>query len=172
MFHNIQINDLPLEGKCYKGELRTDLFGLRAADDPRFVPPVTFSVNVKLDGPDVVVEGWVRARFELECARCGKWLPYDVEMENYYSMEPRDGAATLDLTEQIREDILLSLPGYPRCEDSNVESRTCPAEGQFAAESEFAPLEPAETVEPERRDVWGALDKIHPSDGAPARPKK
>ncbi len=52
MFHNIQINDLPLEGKCYKGELRTDLFGLRAADDPRFVPPVTFSVNVKLDGPD------------------------------------------------------------------------------------------------------------------------
>ena len=171
MFHNIHLNDLPLDGKFFEGELRTDLFGLSEPDDPRFVPPVTFGLTVSLDGPDVVIEGWIRARFQMHCARCSQWFPMDVDLENYYSQEPRDGAATLDLTAQIREDILLALPGYPRCEDSNVESRTCPAEGQFAAESEFAPLDPAETLEPERRDVWGALDKIHPPDGASARPK-
>jgi uncharacterized metal-binding protein YceD (DUF177 family) len=123
-----------------------------------------------VDGPDFIVEGSIHARFELECARCGQWFPMDVELENYYSQEPRDGVATLDLTAHIREDILLALPGYPRCEDSNVESRTCPAEGKFATESEFTPLEEAETEEPQHRDVWDVLDQIQPSTGAPKRP--
>ncbi len=172
MFHNIHLNDLPLDGKFFEGELRTDLFGLTAPGDPRFVPPVTFALTVKVDGPDVIMEGSISARFEMVCARCGQWFPWDVELENYYSQEPRDGAAILDLTVQIREDILLALPGYPRCEDSNVESRTCPAEGRFPAESEYVPLEPVATEEPARRDVWDVLDQIDPSSGAPAHPKK
>jgi uncharacterized protein len=171
MFHNIHLNELPPEGKFFEGEIRTDVFQLTANDDPRYIPPVTFALNVRLDGPDVVVEGTISARFELECARCGQWFPYDVELENFYSQEPRDGAVTLDLTAQVREDILLALPGYPRCEDSNVEERICPAEGQFAAESEFAPLNETETIEPERRDVWNVLDQLDSSTGAPARPK-
>lgn len=172
MFHNIHLNDLPPDGKFFEGELRTDLFGLTTLGDPRFVPPVTFALTVKVDGPDVIMEGSISARFEMVCARCGQWFPWDVELENYYSQEPRDGAAILDLTVQIREDILLALPGYPRCEDSNVESRTCPAEGRFPVESEYVPLEPVEAEEPQRRDVWDVLDQIDPSSGAPAHPKK
>lgn len=171
MFHNIHLNELPPEGKFFEGEIRIDPFQLTGNDDPKYVPPVTFALNVRLDGPDVVVEGTIGARFEMECARCGQWFPYDVELENFYSQEPRDGAITLDLTSQIREDILLALPGYPRCDDSNVEDRTCPADGQFAAESAFKPLNEAETAEPERRDVWNVLDQLDPSSGAPARPK-
>ncbi len=170
MFHNIHLNELPADGKVFDGEIRNDVFNLPAKDDPRFVPPVEFSLTVRVDGPDVVVEGSISARFEMECARCGQWLPMDVELGNYYSQEPRDGRDTLDLTALIREDILLALPGYPRCEDSNVESRTCPAEGKFPAESEFNPLEEAETGEPQHRDVWDALDQIQPSTGAPRRP--
>ena len=171
MFHNIHLNELPPEGKFFEGEIRTDLFQLTAKDDPRFVPPVTFALTVRLDGPDVIVEGTISARFELECARCGQWFPYDVELGEFYSQEPRDGAATLDLTSEVREDILLALPGYPRCEDSNVEDRTCPSDGRFAAESEFTPLNEPETAEPERRDVWDVLDKLDPPTGASAHPK-
>jgi uncharacterized metal-binding protein YceD (DUF177 family) len=172
MFHNIHLNELPLDGQIFEGEIRNDLFGLAGNGDPRFVPPARFSLNVRLDGPDVVVEGTIHARFEMECARCGQWFPMDVELDNYYSQEPRDGRATLDLTGQIREDILLALPGYPRCEDSNVESRTCPASGKFVPESEFVPLEEAETEEPPHRDVWDVLDQIQPpTTGAPRRPK-
>ena len=172
MFHNIHLNELPPEGKFFEGEIRTDPFQLTANDDPRYIPPVTFGLNVRLDGPDVIVEGTIRARFELECARCGQWFPYDVELENFYSQEPREGAITLDLTAQVREDILLALPGYPRCEDSNVEERTCPAQDKFSAESEYIPLTEDETTETDRRDVWNVLDQLdQPSSGAPARPK-
>lgn len=171
MFHNIHLNELPPEGKLFEGEIRNDMFGLTGKDDPRFVPPVNFSLTVRLDGPDVVVEGSIGARFELECARCGQWFPMDVELDNYYTQEPRDGRSTLDLTGQIREDILLALPGYPRCEDSNVESRTCPASGKFPAESDYIPLAEAETEGPQHRDVWEALDHINPPTGAPPHSK-
>src|SRR6188508_2698201 len=132
MLHNIQLNELPPEGKFFEAEIRNDIFHLTGPDDPRFVGPVCFALTVRLEGPDVVVEGSVHTLFELECARCGQWFPFEVALENYYTQDPRDGAATLDLTGQIREDILLALPGYPRCEDSNVETRTCPATGKFA----------------------------------------
>lgn len=171
MFHNIQLNELSLDGKFFEGEIRNDIFQLPAKNDPRFVPPVRFALTVRLDGADVIVEGTVNARFELECARCGQWFPFEVALDDYYSQEPRDGAATLDLTGQIREDILLALPGYARCEDSNVENRTCPLKGKFPAESEFIPLKEVETEEPQRRDVWDVLDQIQPSPGAPRRPK-
>lgn len=172
MFHNIHLNELPPEGKLFEGEIRNDLFGLSGQDDPRFIGPVEFSLNVSLDGPDVVVEGSINARFELLCARCGQWFPYDVELDQYYSQEPREGAATLDLTAQIREDILLALPGYPRCEESNVETRTCPGAGKFAPESDYTPLEEAEAEERSTKDVWNVLDKIQPSPGAPTRTNK
>lgn len=170
MFHNIHLNELPPEGKFFEGEIRTDPFQLTGKDDPRYIPPITFGLNVRLDGPDVIVEGSICARFEMECARCGQWFPYDVALDEFYSQEPRDGAVTLDLTSQIREDILLALPGYPRCEDSNVEDRTCPADGRFAAGSDFKPLNEPEKAEPERRDVWNVLDKLD-SPGASGAPK-
>jgi uncharacterized metal-binding protein YceD (DUF177 family) len=171
MFHNIQLNELPPEGKDFAGEIRNDIFGLTGEDDPRFVPPVRFSLHLRLDGPDIVVEGSIHGRFELRCARCGQWFPWEVALDHYYTREPREGASTLDLTGQIREDILLALPGYPRCEESNVETRTCPAKGRFAAESEFTPLEEADARESRRRDVWDVLDRIQPPPGKPRRPK-
>lgn len=63
----------------------------------------------------------------------------------------------MDLTEMIREDILLTLPNFPRCEDGNVEPRDCPAQGKFdpaelAAEADEAPGGD--------RGVWNALDKL------------
>ena len=82
MFHNIHLNELPADGKVFDGEIRNDVFNLPAKDDPRFVPPVEFSLTVRVDGPDVVVEGSISARFDLECARCGQWFPMDVELGN------------------------------------------------------------------------------------------
>jgi uncharacterized metal-binding protein YceD (DUF177 family) len=171
MFHNIHLNELPPEGRLFEGEIRNDPFRLTGATDPRFVPPVRFALNVQLDGPDVVVEGTIHARFELQCVRCGQWFPWDAALDEYSTREPRDGAATLDLTAQIREDILLALPGYPRCGESNVESRACPSEGRFAQESAFTSLDEAEAEEPQHRDVWDVLDQIQPGPGKPRRPK-
>ena len=159
----ITLNDLPRDGRDYRGEVREDLFALTGEFDPVFVPPLVYDLFVKLDDGDICISGKISATFQVPCVRCGQPVPWRVEMPNYVSKEPRDGEATLDLTERIREDTLLALPGYPRCEESNVEPRPCAQAGGFPPESEFVPLSEEETSELPASDVWGALDSF-PTD--------
>lgn len=168
MHHNIHLNELPPEGKLFEGEFRVDLFGLSHPEDPKFRPPMTYSMNVRLDGADVIVEGTADAVFEVQCARCTERFPWRVMLDPYYSQEPREGASSLDLTAQLREDILLALPGYPHCEESNVESRVCPAADLFAPESDFIPISGEEDEGPpaDDRNVWDALKNFRPASDA------
>ena len=164
MIHNVHLNELPPEGLYFEGEIRTDLFELKGQADPKFKGPVNYALTVTLDGPDIVVEGSLSALFDLECGGCGLWFPHLVDLPEYVYQEPREGASTLDLTVLIREDILLALPGYPRCEESNVESRSCPGKAKFAPESEYVQLTGAETDELKQSGVWEVLDRLS-SDG-------
>lgn len=164
----IHLNDLPPEGRNYSGELRTDLFGLSGPYDPVFTPPFKYDVTVRLEDGDIIVEGEVEAQFEVQCSRCPQRLPWRVSLNPYLTCEERDKDDTLDLTAQLREDTLLALPGYPRCEESNVAPRPCSREGGFAPESDYVPLNGEETEDPGRRDdVWGALDKLPATDPKP-----
>ncbi|MFN5961339.1 MAG: YceD family protein [Verrucomicrobiota bacterium] len=162
MFHNIHLNELPPEGRIFDGEIRTDPFALTGPDAPRFLPPLIFSVCVQIDGPAIVVDGSVSARFDLLCVRCGQWFPFEAGSDHFHSEDPRDGASTLDLTELLREHTLLALPGHPRCEESNVEPRACPAAGRFVPESEFTALPDDETPDSSRPDPWQALTQLQP----------
>jgi len=166
MLHNIQLNDLPADGRLFEGEIRIDCFAVEGPGAPRFKPPLTFSLNVRVDGPDIIVDGSISALFDLQCARCAAWFPYDAGQDEFEAIEPRDGASTLDLTALMREHTLLALPGYPRCEESNVESRVCPEADRFAPDSDYIPLSDDQTLTPPQRDVWGALDRIKPDPGS------
>ena len=164
----IQFSELPPEGRNFSGEIREDWFGLTGKYDPIFESPLKYDVTVRLDDGDVIVEGAVSASFRLQCSHCAARLPWRVVLDPYLTCEAKEGG-TLDLTAQLREDILLALPGYPRCEESNVEPHPCQKEGAFAPESEFVPLtgeEPSDTPKP---NVWEALDRLPPSGSSPAR---
>jgi uncharacterized protein len=164
----IAVGDLPPEGRHFSGEIRPDLFGLKGKYDPVFVPPMKYSVTVRLDDGDVIVEGVVSAEFRLQCSHCPARLPWLVNLDPYYSIETMEGD-TLDLTAQLREDILLALPGYPRCEESNVEPQPCQTEGAFAPESEFVPLTGEEPSDAPAPDIWKALDRLPPGGPSSAR---
>lgn len=160
----VQLNDLPRQGLTFEGETTQDIFQCTGSIDPVFVPPLRYAFTLRADGADLVIEGRAEAQFEMPCSRCGRRMPWRVTLDPYLSVEPRDGAATLDLTAQLREDILLALPGYPRCEESNVDPRPCTAAGQFAPASTFVPLvEDAEDSLPPR-NPWEELDRFEPGN--------
>lgn len=162
----IQFTDLPPDGRSFSGEVRVDWFALPGKFDPIFSPPLKYDVTVRLDDSDLIVEGSVKANFSLQCARCTQRLPWRVSLDPYFTCEEREGD-TLDLTSQLREDILLALPGYPRCEESNVEPQPCQTEGAFAPESEFIPLTGEETSDTPKPNVWEALDRLPPAEPPP-----
>ncbi len=156
----VHLNELPPDGRDYSGKISPEAFGRGEESDPHVVSPVEYDLNVRLDKDLIVIEGRMAADFELECSRCLERFPWRVELSAYFSEEPREGLAILDLTALIREDILLALPGYPHCEDSNVSPRTCPAADRFAPASKYVPISEEEASQPRSRDVWKILDEV------------
>lgn len=152
------IRNLPTEGKQVTGTLPAAFFGLPETDTVKAETPLTYDLTFIRDGKDIIVTGSVDATFSLECGRCLERFQQRVDLPDYQAEVPIEKeTTTMDLTDLIREDILLTLPNFPRCEDGNVEPRDCPAEGRFdpSDESELPPEEPGAD-----RGVWNALDQL------------
>jgi uncharacterized metal-binding protein YceD (DUF177 family) len=154
----IDLRTLPPEGKDLSGTETAAFFGLEPGGEVVPQSPLRYELHVERDGKDLVVTGELEASFSLECGRCLERFDERVHLEHYQTeLELDDDKPTMDLTEAVREDILLTLPSYPRCENGNVNLRECPAQGRFQSESDDeTPVQP----EGQGRAVWGVLDDL------------
>ena len=99
----------------------------------RFAEPVELRLDVQQAGADVVVRGEVRGQAELSCLRCLKPVhhpldeevtfvyragvaPVEAEAEEVYPLPEK--ARQLDLTEAVREHVLLAVPEFVNCDDA------------------------------------------------------
>ena len=94
---------------------------------------------------------------EFAGADLGERFEHRLEIPDYAAELEFEKDATINLTDTIREDTLLALPSYPRCEGGNVRPRQCPAEGRFEPVLETAEEEP-QSAGP---GVWEALNKLN-----------
>jgi len=100
-------------------------------DDLRFVAPLALRLEAQQTGSDVLVRGTVQGRAVLECRRCLRPVEHVVEeevlflfredaepgeAEDVFPLPPR--ARELDLTDAVREQVVLSLPGYAVCDEA------------------------------------------------------
>lgn len=152
----IDLRHLPSDGKSLSGSLPASFFALTASDTIHAESPLTYDLQVIRDGDELEVTGSVLAEFSLECGRCLERFRQRVEMPDYQAEVPIEKEGTIDLTDLLREDILVALPNFPRCEDGNVDPRDCPAEGRFdAIASPLAPETPGAAG-----GAWDALDQL------------
>lgn len=150
------IRNLPADGKQVSGTLPASFFALPETDSAKAVTPLTYDLTFLRDDKDILVTGSLGATFNLECGRCLQRFDHQVELSEYQAEVPIEKETTMDLTDLVREDILLTLPNFPRCEDGNVEPRDCPAEGHFDPTDE-----PVVNEEPGTDGgVWNALDQL------------
>lgn len=152
----IDLRSLPGEGRHLAGDLPTSFFQLADKDPVQVLAPLHYDLHVVRDDDDLNVSGILKAVFSLECGRCLQRFPFKVELENYTAEAPVENDDTIDLTDLIREDIILALPSYPCCEDGNIEPRECPAEGQFTTAADTG----AEEQSDGGRGAWDALDQL------------
>jgi uncharacterized metal-binding protein YceD (DUF177 family) len=150
----IDLHQLPAEGKTLQGRQPAGFFELSA--DDLVAGPLDFQLQLVREGDNLHVAGRLEASFDLQCGRCLARFPYRVELANYAAELPVENGATIDLTETLREDILLALPNFPRCEDGNVEPRDCPAEGRF----DSTPPADETGLPGAERGIWNALDQL------------
>lgn len=153
----IDLRSLPEGGKDLTGQEIPAFFALDAKDPVQAISPLKYDLHVERDGKELLISGKLEATFSLECGACLERFDYHVEVTDYQSEIEIAKDDTINLTDTIREDTLLTLPSYPRCEDGNVRPRQCPAEGRFETVLETAPDEP-QSAGP---GVWEALNKLN-----------
>lgn len=148
----VHILQIPSEGKHYEGEDPNSILDLND-ENVKPLSPVHYALDVGLSGGGLFATGEVGVDLQLQCVNCLEHFKHPIEVKDFACQVELTGAETVDLTDPIREDILLALPAHPHCDWNG--DRVCP--GAFHQEKETeSPEEPAA----EKRDVWGALDQL------------
>jgi uncharacterized metal-binding protein YceD (DUF177 family) len=153
----IDLRSLPDDGRDISGQEPPSFFALSETDPIHAVSPLKYDLHVERDGGDLIVTGRLEAVFSLECGRCLERYEHRVDLSCYSAELEIEKDPTINLTDTIREDTLVALPSYPRCEGGNVRPRQCPAEGRFENALETAEDEP-QSAGP---GVWEALNKLN-----------
>lgn len=144
-----------------RGSTEGDVFELTPGD-AKPLAPIEYDLKAYVFDEILRVEGTVSSQFELECTRCLEKFPFDLVIDDYIAEIEIENRGIVDLTEPIREDMLLSLPAYPHC-DAFSDERECPVGDRFTAvpedfvddEDNSSEGKPSSSRE---NDVWSALD--------------
>ncbi len=150
----LPVSQIQPEGTYFEGTCEEDIFNLQDKA-VRTAGGTHYAIYAFPTDEGIAVSGKLHSPFELECTRCLTHFPYEVAIEEFNAEAPVTGDHFADLTETLREDILLALPGYPRCEMSTVEGWKCAAEGQFDQAQKGN-----EDTDDEKPSPWGALDGL------------
>ncbi len=106
-------------------------------EDLKIVSPITGHVRMRRVNQGLLVDGWVDLTLELSCARCLKLFEQPMHLdfeERFYptidvftgaplppieedEVFPIDEHHEVDLTEAIRQNVLLAIPTMPLCQE-------------------------------------------------------
>ena len=153
----IPLEEFPEEGLRLIGEADGALFGI---DDTgaRSIGPLEYELEAQLYDTELVIRGAIRADFSMRCDRCLSEFDYTVELEDLALSFDVKGKLELDITEELREEVLLELPGYPKCEISGLECKINDTIGDFRLDKD--PQTGVECPAPSGQSVWDALDQF------------
>ena len=111
----VDVTRLDPDGEVLEGEL------FCVDVDEEFVHPfggVRYRLDVRLFGTELLVRGRLEQDFDLVCSRCGEDFDTTVKVEDFTeSYEVGEKIQEVDLTEDIRESIILALSSYPVCRE-------------------------------------------------------
>jgi len=164
----IDLSQIPPEGMEFTDTFETDIFGLeadtRAKADPKC--PCWFETYLRRVEDCLVLRGSIGAGFLLECARCTEIYREAIELQDHTLQIDIEGRASIDLTDYLREDILLALPSYPNCAESTVSEYHCAGDQAIAKakldakkdRSSESKAGDSDSADP--KGVWDALDEL------------
>jgi uncharacterized protein len=153
---NIDPCQIPAEGALLAGE--QDASFVNSQDGSlKAQTPLSYELQATLLEGELILEGWIEVGLDLRCDRCLETFRKTVRLDPYQLIEIIEKLDSADLTDRLRDDILLDLPGYPKCENAD-NPRDCPALAIVSPDSDFQPIEIPKTD----KSAWEALDGLEP----------
>ena len=148
----IDVARLDPEGEDYSGAVDDAVLEM----DGELLRPfagIRYELFVQQFGTELLVRGTLAQDFEAVCTRCGADFDFTTTVDDFTtSVEIDEKTEFVDLTDELRQSIILSLPSYPVCrQDCQGVCGTCGKnlnEGPCACKHE------------EQDSRWGALDAL------------
>jgi uncharacterized metal-binding protein YceD (DUF177 family) len=147
----VHLNQIPLEGLHVEGTESSKILDLHE-EGIHPLGDIRYALDVGLSDGGLFATGTVGVDLDLECVACLEHFRYPLEIPDFACQIELTRAETVDLTESVREDILLALPPHPHC-DWN---------GERVCQRVFPRVKTETAGEPfsDPRDAWGALDQL------------
>lgn len=115
----IEIPKVSREGSRYVGEEDASILGLKDDRFVKFEAPIRYDLAAQVVSHELVVRGRLELDLQVKCSRCAEFFSTTVKDLSFLrAYDAPEGTETVDLTEDIREDILLNLSGFPLCSPS------------------------------------------------------
>ena len=147
----INVKRIPTDGESLSGSEPASIMEL---DEPdvRFQHEVRYDFFAQVQGNALLVTGKLHAPATLRCSRCLKTFEKPLRVEQFVFHQELGAEDFVDLTANIREDIILELPQRALCRPGC--KGLCPVCGSDWNEG-------ACQCKPSRGDLrWHALDQI------------
>lgn len=115
----IDLSDLPEQGKHFAGAEPPEVMDMESSVEFRIAGLLNYDLFVQRVDEMLIVRGTVSAPVEACCARCTQIFSTTVGnsgfLRDYSGLQ---GVEKLDITEDLREEIILSLPRFPLCDEA------------------------------------------------------
>ena len=150
----IEVSKISPEGDHFEGEEPASILDL--AQNPLVKPegPVCYDFHVERVTHELLVTGTLRVKLSMECSKCADFFSTTMTDSSFLrAYAVPEGTETVDLTEDIREDILVNLEPFPLC--SPTCKGLCPQCGKNLNEG------PCSCKPASGKPVnWSVLDKL------------
>jgi len=115
----IKVADIPEQGLKIRGEEPGEILELGEGDGFRAAGPVDCDLYVQVVDGMLIARGTLSVPVEARCARCTQFFSTTVTDSGFLRDFPGIlGAEEVDITEDVREALILSLPHSPLCAGS------------------------------------------------------
>jgi len=115
----VDIARLDPEGEWFRGELSSEILDLQDSEILTPVGGLRYDLFIQLLGTELLIRGTLKQRLACVCVRCAETFETEATDPAFtISIEISEGNDFPDLTAEIREAIILVLPGYPVCHET------------------------------------------------------
>ena len=162
----IETTQIGEDGFSVSGEEPGELLDLVRDPVAREAGPIRYELTVERAGQDLVVRGRVEAPLRLRCSRCAQFFSTTARVSSFlHGYEWTEHPESLDVSADVREDLLLEIPGFPLCHAGC--KGLCAQCGQDLNEGRCGCVPPEGGPSP-----WSALDGLKTSpDSRPPKGK-
>ena len=168
----IETTQIGENGYVVSGEEPGDLLELERDPVARADGPIRYDLVLERAGTELIVRGEVAAPLKLRCSRCAQFFSTTARVSSFlHTYESARHPDFLDVSADVREDLLLEIPGFPLCRAGC--KGLCAQCGQDLNEGSCGCVPPETGPSP-----WSALDKwiatpgSRPPPGGTARGRK